>query len=50
MNIRKSLADLNRYFSVAIGRIFGPNDNSYPAVGEQPFSGDVPRKRQRYEW
>ncbi len=46
MNIRKTFADVNRYFSVAIARIFGPNDNSYPAVGPQPFSGDLPRKQE----
>ncbi len=50
MNIRRVFADLNQYFSVAIARIFGPNDNSYPAVGVQPFSGDLPRKQERSEW
>ncbi|MGF1519048.1 MAG: isochorismate synthase [Nodosilinea sp.] len=32
---------LIRYFAEPIGRIFGPDDNSYPATGVQPFEGDV---------
>ncbi|NJK99436.1 MAG: isochorismate synthase [Spirulinaceae cyanobacterium RM2_2_10] len=47
MNIRKTFADLSQYFSVAIARIFGPNDNSYPEVGVQPFSGNRSRKQER---
>lgn len=28
------------YLSEAIGRIFGPNDDHYPATGVVPFYGD----------
>lgn len=29
-----------QYFTEAVGRIFGLDDNSYPAVGVQPYDGD----------
>jgi hypothetical protein len=32
---------LVQYFAEAVGRIFSPDDNSYPAIGVQPFDGDV---------
>lgn len=27
-------------FTEPLRRIFGPDDNSYPAIGVQPYSGD----------
>ena len=31
-------------------RIFGPDDNTYPATGVQPFTGDpYDKDRQRHE-
>ncbi|MBE9138172.1 hypothetical protein IQ254_13415 [Nodosilinea sp. LEGE 07088] len=32
---------LMQYFAEPIGRIFGPDDNSYPEIGVQPFEGDT---------
>lgn len=32
---------LMQYFAEPIGRIFGPDDNSYPEIGVQPFDGDA---------
>jgi hypothetical protein len=32
---------LMQYFAEPIGRIFGPDDNSYPETGVQPFDGDT---------
>lgn len=31
---------LLQYFAEPVRRIFGPDDNSYPAVGVQPYEGD----------
>lgn len=31
---------LFQYFAEPITRIFGPDDNSYPATGVQPYQGD----------
>ena len=29
-----------QYFAEPVRRIFGPDDNSYPEIGVQPYSGD----------
>lgn len=34
-----------RYISAAVTRIFGLNDDDYPATGVQPFEGDPPDER-----
>lgn len=31
---------LFQYFAEPVRRIFGPDDNSYPEVGVQPYQGD----------
>lgn len=31
---------LIRFIGKAVTRIFGPNDDDYPATGVQPFSGE----------
>jgi hypothetical protein len=31
---------LVQYFVEPIARIFGPDDNTYPEIGVQPFEGD----------
>lgn len=36
-----------QYISEAVGRIFAPNEEHYPATGVQPFSGEVTRKSRR---
>ena len=33
--------NLMQYFAEPIGRIFGPDDNSYPEIGVQPFDGNI---------
>lgn len=37
----KPLQDAVQYFTEAFVRVFGPSDDEYPAVGVQPFEGDV---------
>ncbi|HSM81083.1 MAG TPA: hypothetical protein VLS96_05330 [Nodosilinea sp.] len=32
---------LGQYFAEPIGRIFGPDDDNYPAIGVQPYDGDA---------
>ncbi|MCW6038678.1 hypothetical protein K4A83_20725 [Spirulina subsalsa FACHB-351] len=44
MKLSQRLNQLNTYFSEAVARIFGPSDDSYPTIGVQPFSGDLPSK------
>jgi hypothetical protein len=40
MNISKIITDVSEYISVAVARIFGPNDDEYPVIGVQPFEGE----------
>lgn len=47
MSLTKRIQQVVDYISDAVVRIFGPNDDQYPATGEQPFSGDFPNRRRR---
>jgi len=35
------LKELMQYLTEAFVRVFGPSDDEYPAVGVQPFEGEV---------
>jgi hypothetical protein len=47
MRIATKLNELIGYFSDAAARIFGIDRNKYPAVGIQPFEGDVPKEDKK---
>ena len=38
------------FFSEALARIFGPNDDRYPSVGVQPFEGDPYKESNSSDW
>ena len=40
MDISKLLSNVTKYITEAFARIFGPNDDEYPATGVQPFEGE----------
>ncbi|MBD0269096.1 hypothetical protein [Pseudanabaena sp. FACHB-2040] len=40
MNVPRMIDSVIQYFSEAVVRIFGPNSDSYPATGVQPFDGE----------
>ena len=40
MAIYRMLAKITQYISEAVLRIFGPNDDAYPNIGVQPFTGE----------
>lgn len=40
MKIYQVVYEAIQYISEAASRIFGPNDDHYPATGTQPFEGD----------
>jgi hypothetical protein len=44
MTMPKVIDNLIQYFSGAISRIFGPNDDHYPNTGVQPFDGEPAKK------
>ncbi len=48
--ISKLLARLTQYITEAAMRIFGPNNDSYPNTGVQPFSGEPYKKRAADNW
>ncbi|MEC4891735.1 MAG: hypothetical protein SAL07_00235 [Oscillatoria sp. PMC 1051.18] len=50
MGISKFFNTIGNYISEAVARIFGPNDDRYPATGVQPFSGDPVQKKQESDW
>lgn len=40
MKIYQLLNNVGQFLSEAIARIFSPNDDFYPVIGVQPFSGE----------
>ncbi len=50
MGIYRLFDNLTRYITEAVVRIFGPNDDAYPAIGVQPFSGEPLQDNGRTEW
>lgn len=44
MAISRILASITQYISEAAMRIFGPNDDAYPIIGIQPFTGEPHKK------
>lgn len=50
MNMTKMINDMAAFFGEAIARIFSPNDDAYPNVGVQPYSGDVFHGDVKLKW
>jgi hypothetical protein len=46
MSITKVFDDVIQFFSGAVSRIFGPNDDKYPETGVQPFEGEANKKHR----
>ena len=49
-NIWTMLSQMTDYVLGAAKRIFGPNDDNYPNIGIQPFTGDPYRKKAAHTW
>ncbi|MDZ8077923.1 MAG: hypothetical protein RMX65_006830 [Nostoc sp. DedQUE01] len=49
-NISQMLANVTQYISEAAMRIFGPNDDAYPTIGVQPFTGEPYKKDTADTW
>jgi hypothetical protein len=49
MSLSKMFRDTVGFFSDAVSRVFGLDDDNYPPTGIQPFSGDVADKKHRYD-
>jgi hypothetical protein len=50
MAISKIIAAMTQYISEAVMRIFGPNDDEYPVIGVQPFTGEPYKKGAAENW
>lgn len=50
MGIPRTINSIVQYIYEATARIFGPNDDAYPATGIQPFAGEPFKQRQRRNW
>lgn len=50
MAISRIIGRITQYISEAAMRIFGPNDDAYPATGMQPFTGDPYKKSTDDRW
>jgi len=50
MKLMKMMNELNSFFAEAIARIFSPNQDAYPNVGIQPYSGDPIEAQVELKW
>lgn len=50
MDVYKVFNGVTQYISEAVIRIFGPNDDAYPMIGVQPFSGEPFHKSKKADW
>jgi hypothetical protein len=50
MAFSRMLARVMQYISEAAMRIFGPNDDAYPNIGVQPFTGEPYNERTTDTW
>ncbi|MCX7594348.1 MAG: hypothetical protein N2235_11400 [Fischerella sp.] len=48
--ISNLIARITQYISEAAVRIFGPNDDAYPNIGVQPFTGDPYKEGTANNW
>jgi hypothetical protein len=47
MHMPKTIDTVINYVSGAVSRIFGLDDDNYPATGVQPFSGKIDHARDK---
>lgn len=50
MAISSLVERITRYLTEAVMRIFGPNDDQYPLIGVQPFTGELYKSSSRDLW
>ncbi|AUT01952.1 MULTISPECIES: nicotinate phosphoribosyltransferase [Nostocales] len=50
MAIPRIIASITQYISEAVMRIFAPNDDAYPNIGVQPFTGEPYKKGSAESW
>lgn len=50
MNVSKLLSDITQYLTEAFVRIFSPTDDEYPAIGTQPYEGEVYQRSTSFDY
>lgn len=50
MAISKMLTGIMQYISEAVMRSFAPNNDVYPYIGVQPFTGEPDQKGTNENW
>lgn len=50
MIINRTLDEMMQYLTEAFVRIFSPNDDKYPAIGVQPFYGEIYHAGSSRDW
>ena len=50
MGIYRLFESMTQYISEAAVRIFSPNDDAYPVIGVQPFTGEPFHGNRRSDW
>ena len=46
----KAIRNIIQYITEGFIKIFSPNEDSYPAVGLQPYGGTIPHHHRHYDW
>lgn len=50
MIVNRTLKDMIQYLTEAFVRIFSPNNDEYPAIGLQPFEGEIYIPHSGTDW
>jgi hypothetical protein len=50
MAMMRMVASVTQFISEAVMRNFAPNDDAYPVIGLQPFTGEPYKKGKAASW
>lgn len=50
MIISQTLKNIVQYLTEGFARIFSPTDDEYPAIGVQPFEGEIYSSNTYYDY
>lgn len=50
MTIFRMISNITQYISEAAMRTFAPDDDAYPMIGVQPFTGDFYKEKTADNW
>ncbi len=50
MIVTKTIKNIVQYITEGFVEIFSPSEDSYPAVGLQPYAGTIASRKSRHNW